>query len=101
MDLKATRFEVSDGIATITLNRPDVLNSINFEMWHGLLDAFRAVTDEMVDSLALAGTPDAVRHQSQRFEGLADSIILSSPYFGVGREETRANHAAMLEAFGS
>ncbi len=39
----------SAGIATITLNRPDVLNSINFEMWHGLLDAFRAVTDDPAD----------------------------------------------------
>ena len=39
----------SAGIATITLNRPDVLNSINFEMWHGLLDVFRAVTDDPAD----------------------------------------------------
>ena len=39
----------SDGIATITLDRPDVLNSISHDMWHGLLDAFRAVADEPSD----------------------------------------------------
>lgn len=39
----------SDGVATITLDRPDVLNAINHDMWHGLLDAFRRVTDDPGD----------------------------------------------------
>jgi alkanesulfonate monooxygenase SsuD/methylene tetrahydromethanopterin reductase-like flavin-dependent oxidoreductase (luciferase family) len=59
----------------------------------------RAVTDDMVSALAFAGTKDEVRRQAQQFQGLVDTIILYSPYFGVGLEETRANHANMLEAF--
>jgi stage V sporulation protein SpoVS len=60
---------------------------------------FKAVTDDMVAALALAGTPDDGRRQRKRFDGLADSVLLYSPYFGVSREETRANHAAILQAF--
>jgi alkanesulfonate monooxygenase SsuD/methylene tetrahydromethanopterin reductase-like flavin-dependent oxidoreductase (luciferase family) len=59
----------------------------------------QAVTDDMVAALALAGTKDDVRRQAQQFEGLADRVILYSPYFGIGVDETRANHAAMLEVF--
>jgi alkanesulfonate monooxygenase SsuD/methylene tetrahydromethanopterin reductase-like flavin-dependent oxidoreductase (luciferase family) len=60
----------------------------------------RAVNDDMVAALAFAGTKDQVRHQAREFEHLVDTIILYSPYFGVGVEETRANHSGMLEIFG-
>jgi hypothetical protein len=60
---------------------------------------FKAVADDMVAALALAGTPGDVRRQREEFDGLADNILLYSPYFGVSREETQANHAAMLNAF--
>lgn len=43
------RLERADGIATVTLNRPEVLNAIDGPMWSGLLDAFRAVTEEPAD----------------------------------------------------
>jgi probable F420-dependent oxidoreductase len=58
-----------------------------------------AVTDDMVAALAFAGTVDDVRNQARQFEGIVDTIILYSPYFGVGIEETRANHAGMLQIF--
>ncbi|MBV8120882.1 MAG: LLM class flavin-dependent oxidoreductase [Alphaproteobacteria bacterium] len=60
-----------------------------------------AVTDEMVAALAFAGTRDDIRNQAREFDGLIDTIILYSPYFGVGAEETRANHAQMLQIWGS
>jgi len=86
-----------------------VLNPLGFDAEaKAIRDAFgrgdfagmiSAVTDDMVAALALAGTPDDVRRQRVRFDGLADHIILASPYFGVGREETYANYTAMLQAF--
>ena len=59
----------------------------------------KAVTDDMVSALAFAGGNDDVRSQARQFEGLVDTIILYSPYFGVGIEETRANHSGMLQIF--
>lgn len=37
---KTIRYEVADGIATITLNRPDELNAFTVAMAHELIDAF-------------------------------------------------------------
>jgi alkanesulfonate monooxygenase SsuD/methylene tetrahydromethanopterin reductase-like flavin-dependent oxidoreductase (luciferase family) len=59
----------------------------------------QAVSDEMVAALAFAGTRDDIRYQARQFEGLVDAIILSSPYFGVSLEETRANHSGMVQIF--
>jgi len=48
----------------------------------------------------VAGTPDDVHRQLGQFEGLVDTMILYGPYFAVGAEEVKANHQAMIEAFG-
>src|SRR5258705_8482048 len=39
-------YEVSDGIATITLNRPERLNAITFEVYRDLTDLFASLRDE-------------------------------------------------------
>ncbi len=50
------RLDRREGVATITLNRPEVLNAINADMWHGLLAAFRLVADDPADRcVVLAG----------------------------------------------
>lgn len=41
--------ERDDGVATLTLQRPDVLNAIDADMWQGLLDAFRTVAADPGD----------------------------------------------------
>jgi 2-(1,2-epoxy-1,2-dihydrophenyl)acetyl-CoA isomerase len=41
--------ERADGVATLTLDRPDVLNAVDGHMWQGLLAAFRMVADEPAD----------------------------------------------------
>jgi alkanesulfonate monooxygenase SsuD/methylene tetrahydromethanopterin reductase-like flavin-dependent oxidoreductase (luciferase family) len=56
-----------------------------------------AVTDEMVEALTVAGTPDDVRRQLGQFDGLVDTVILCSPFFAVGTAEVKANHQAMIE----
>src|SRR5579875_990243 len=40
---EAVLFEVHDGVATITLNRPEVLNALNDDLYRGLADAVSAV----------------------------------------------------------
>ncbi len=43
---KTFRYEQTDGIATITLNRPERLNAITFEVYRELTDAFATLRDE-------------------------------------------------------
>ena len=38
--------DVSDGVATITLNRPDAMNSLDVATKEALLDAVRSVADD-------------------------------------------------------
>ena len=49
-------YSVTDGVATITLNRPDQLNALNAEMYHGLMDAFdRTDADDAVRAVVVTG----------------------------------------------
>lgn len=45
-DPKSFRYEESDRIATITLNRPERLNAITFEVYHELTNFFGRLRDE-------------------------------------------------------
>ena len=62
----------------------------------GMLDA---VTDDMIDTLILAGTADDVRRQIKQFDGLFETPLLFCPFFFTDPAETKANHVAMIEAF--
>jgi probable F420-dependent oxidoreductase len=62
----------------------------------GMLDA---VTEEMIDALALAGTPEDIHRQLEPFEELCDTLLLACPSFATDPEEVRANHAALIAAF--
>ena len=57
------------------------------------------VSDEMVDQVAIAGTPQECRQQLARHEGLVDELILTSPSFGLDRAEVVHNHQQLLAAF--
>jgi probable F420-dependent oxidoreductase len=60
-----------------------------------------AVTDEMVDTLAVAGTPDACRARLAEFaEAGVQLAVFYPPAFRLGSDEIEANVNAMLEAFG-
>jgi len=50
------KYEVTEGVATITLNRPDVYNALNDEITYELQDALKAVAkDEKVRVVVLTG----------------------------------------------
>lgn len=52
-------YKVSEGIATITLNRPEVMNALTFDIYAQLRDLFAALrTDDTVRVVVLAGTGD-------------------------------------------
>ncbi|GAB1446942.1 MAG: enoyl-CoA hydratase/isomerase family protein [Cyclobacteriaceae bacterium] len=56
MDFKCIRYEVNQGVATITLNRPDVYNALNDAITYELQDAFRLVArDKEVRVVVLTG----------------------------------------------
>jgi len=56
MAYKCIRYEIRDGVATVTLNRPEALNSLTDEMKGELLDAFKAAErDEAVRAVVLTG----------------------------------------------
>src|SRR5579859_7950868 len=53
-------YEVSDGIATLTFNRPDVMNALTFEVYTQLRDLFAALrTDDAVKVVVLTGAGEA------------------------------------------
>ena len=52
-------YEVSGGVATLTLNRPDVMNALTFEIYVQLRDLFEALRyDETVRAIVLTGAGD-------------------------------------------
>ncbi len=51
------QYEVADGIATITFNRPEVLNALTLEIYAQLRDLFEALRyDDAVQAVVLTGT---------------------------------------------
>jgi enoyl-CoA hydratase/carnithine racemase len=63
-------YDLSDGVATITLNRPEVLNAFGGQMASELSAAFRrADADEAVRAVVLTGTPPAFCSGADLSEG--------------------------------
>ena len=59
-----------------------------------------AVTEEMIDALVLAGTPEDVRAQATSWEDFCDLLILyCPPSLTMEPAETRANHEAIITTF--
>jgi enoyl-CoA hydratase/carnithine racemase len=56
MDYQAIRYEITDNILTITLDRPEKLNAFTVQMAHELIDAFdRASEDDEVRAIVVTG----------------------------------------------
>ena len=52
---------------------------------------FAAVTDDMIDAMAVAGTAAEVREGLRRYEGVLDHIVLYSPSIGLAPERIAEN----------
>jgi len=59
-----------------------------------------AVSDEVIDRYAVAGTPDEVRDRIAEFSGHLDHLILGGAWYGVPQERMAENLWAILETFG-
>ncbi len=59
-----------------------------------------AVTDEMVDEIAIAGTPDEVRDQLKAWDALAEHVILYTPSIGMKGGRVQENLDAIIDTFG-
>ena len=56
LDFETFDFDLTEGVATITLNRPDSLNSLTFEIYRELTDAFPKLSiSEEVRSIVVTG----------------------------------------------
>jgi probable F420-dependent oxidoreductase len=58
------------------------------------------VTDEMLDEMAVAGTPDECRAGVERRARSADRLLLGAPVVATDPDRIRAYHDAIVETFG-
>ena len=59
-----------------------------------------AVSDEMIDAFAVAGTPELVRAKLAAYAGLADTICLTPPDQLIDPQESAQYREALLVTFG-
>jgi probable F420-dependent oxidoreductase len=59
-----------------------------------------AVSDEMLDQIAIAGTPNECREQAKRYEGLFDHVLFYPPSLAVKHERLLENYARIRDVFG-
>ena len=60
-----------------------------------------AVSDEMLDAIAVTGTADEVRDRIEQWRDLSDHLLLYSPSVGMSVERVEENLGAIAETFGT
>jgi alkanesulfonate monooxygenase SsuD/methylene tetrahydromethanopterin reductase-like flavin-dependent oxidoreductase (luciferase family) len=58
-----------------------------------------AVTDEMIDAIAITGTPGEARQRLEQWRGLTEQPLLYTPGVGMSAERTRENYRLIAETF--
>jgi enoyl-CoA hydratase len=75
-------YEVNDGVATATLNRPDQRNALSAQLLVELVDAMRrARDDEQVKAVVLTGAGDKVFCAGADLGGFAEDVPLVQKHF--------------------
>jgi alkanesulfonate monooxygenase SsuD/methylene tetrahydromethanopterin reductase-like flavin-dependent oxidoreductase (luciferase family) len=59
-----------------------------------------AVPDEMVEAIALTGTPDEVKDKIKNWEGLAEHLLFYSPSIGMKKDRITENVEMIIDTFG-
>ena len=72
------------------------------ELWRSfdLAGMTALVTDEMLDAMAVAGTPDECRAALHDRARSADRLLLGAPVVATDADRIRAYHEAILDTFG-
>lgn len=104
----AVLFEVADGIATITLNRSEAMNTMSRDLSEGLADALRRVRDDDAVRVAIltgngrafcAGADLRERNATGRgFNNPAD-VFAASPSGGIGAVDAKKPIIAAVNGY--
>lgn len=79
----AVLYEVADGVATVTINRPDAMNAADATVRDGLREAFdRAADDEDVRAVLLTGAGERAFCVGQDLKELLPLYESGDPQFG-------------------
>ena len=79
-------YEVSDGVATISLDQPDTRNALSDELLGELIDVFEAARDdEAVRCVVLTSTHDKVFSSGANLAGFAAEVPLVHKHIGTER----------------
>jgi len=60
-----------------------------------------AVSDDMLDQIAITGTPADVEKQLAGYQGLLDHVLLYPPSVGVSPDRVKENYKLMMDVFGT
>ena len=86
MAYEALRYEVEDGIATITLDSPQNRNALSNELLTELLDAFESARgDEAVRCVVLTSSHEKVFSAGGNLDQFASDVSLVHKHFGTER----------------
>lgn len=59
------------------------------------------IDDDLCDAIAVAGPPDEVRDRVKAWDGIADRLMVSGPWWGPSPARLMENYQALVETFGS
>jgi enoyl-CoA hydratase len=86
MAYEKIRYEVADGVATVTLDEPDTRNALSNELLGELIDAYESAReDEAVRCLVLASSHDRIFSSGANLSGFAGEVPLVHKHLGSER----------------
>src|SRR2546429_167273 len=81
--------DVTEGIATITINRPERMNAMDAEHYKGLSQAWMRVRDDAAIGMELLLTGDSIDAQKALHYGLINKVAPKEKLMETARETAR------------